>query len=135
MTEPKDDGSQVVGHKTFYEHGRFRHEPLTRAEADVLRQQCEAADARRKELMPDEESARHLFFDAWLRLKECGWKEACYCPKDRSTFEVIEAGSSGIHKCYYGGEWATGHYMIVSDGDVSPSHPVLFRPIAKEPQA
>lgn len=119
---------EVVGHKTISDgRGGYRHEPLRQSEADEIMRQVEAADARRKELMPDEQAARHMLFDAWLRLKDFGWKEAMYCPKDGRMFEVIEAGSTGVFKCEYNGEWPTGSYWIHSDNDLSPSRPVMYR--------
>ena len=129
------DPNEIVGHKTFCEAGVFRHEPLTRAEADALWAGVEREDARRKALIPDEVAAIRLFFDAWLRLKELGWKEAYYCPKDGRSFEAIEAGSTGIHPCYYDGEWPTGYYMLGEGMDVGPSHPVLFRERKTNPPA
>src|SRR5690606_6442320 len=80
----------------------------------------------REALMPDEKTALQLFFDAWLRLKDLGWSEAVYCPKDGSHFQVIEAGSTGIHDCSYSGEWPKGSWWVY-DGDVWPSRPVLYR--------
>lgn len=122
------DPDEIVGHKTIRVEGDswpfFRHEPLRREEADAIIAQCEREDARRKELMPDEESAIQMFFQAWQRLKEFGWSEACYCPKDGSEFLVIEAGSTGKHPCCYEGEWPTGHWHIKDSGY---SHPVLFK--------
>lgn len=119
---------EIVGHKTFHD-GRngFRHEPLRKSEADDLRRQIAAAEARRKELMPDEQAARQMFFDAWLRLKDFGWREAMYCPKDGRMFEVIEAGSTGVFRCEYNGEWPKGSYWIHADCDLHPSHPTMYR--------
>lgn len=119
---------EIVGHKTFSDgHGGYRHEPLTRDEADALLRSVEANDARRKELMPDEQAALCMLFDAWQRLKELGWNDAIYCPKDGRLFEVVECGSTGIHKCSYEGEWPNGRWWIHEDGDLSPSRPTLFR--------
>ena len=119
---------EVVGHKTLSDgKGGYYHEPLRRDEAEEILRRCDVEAAKRKELMPDEEAARRVFCDAFQRLKELGWNDACYCPKDGSMFEVIEAGSSGIHKCHYEGKWPTGSYWIHSEGDLWPSHPVLFR--------
>lgn len=124
----------IVGHKTF-DTGevdpqtgfpKLRHEPLTRAEAGALLAACDAAKKRRAELMPDEKAAINLFFDAWLRLKDFGWSEAIYCPKDGSPFQVIEAGSTGVHRCRYEGEWPKGSWWV-EDGDIWPSRPTLFR--------
>lgn len=126
---------EVVGHKTISDgHGGFRHEPLRKSEADELLRQIEAADAKRKDLMPDEDAAVEMFFDAWLRLKDFGWREAMYCPKDGRLFEVIEAGSTGKFKCEYSGEWPTGSYWIHADNDLSPSRPTLYRELPPNSQ-
>lgn len=131
MTENPND---IVGHKTFStgerdEHGfvKHRHEPLTRAEADALWAAVEADKKKRHELMPDEKSAIEMMFSAWQRLKELGWNDAIYCPKDGSEFDAIEAGSTGIHNCNYIGEWPTGHFLLFDGHDVWPSRPILFR--------
>ena len=65
--------------------------------------QIEEAKRKRAELMPTEKEALLLAFEAWKRLKELGWKEAIYCPKDGTVFSAIEAG------------------------DMWPSHPILFK--------
>lgn len=77
--------------------------------------------------MPDEQAALNVLFGAWLRLKELGWQEAEYCPKDGSEFKVIEAGSTGFHDCVYLGEWPTGGWWV-HDGDTYPSRPILWKP-------
>lgn len=129
------EGDDVVGHKTFDNgHGGFRHEPLTRAEADVLLARLESEDERRKALMPDEKSALRMMMDAYTRLKDMGWNDAVYCPKDGRTFEVIEPGSTGIHSCIYTGEWPTGSWWVFGNGDMYPSRPVLFRTLAAAQQ-
>ena len=118
---------RVAGHKTYRDGLGFRHEPLYEDEAAALMAQVEASDARRKELMPDEDAAIRMFFDAYIRLKDFGWRDAVYCPKDGTTFKVIEAGSTGKHDCIYQGDWPNGTWWIVGDGDMSPSRPVLFK--------
>lgn len=131
MTESPD----IVGHATFAtgeicpETGfpQMRHEPLTRAEADAIWAQCEAEKKARAELMPDEQSAIRAMHQAYQRLMELGWSDAIYCPKDGSHFKVIEPGSTGIHDGAYHGEWPTGGWDVYGDGDVWPSHPILFR--------
>lgn len=121
----------IVGHKTFHDG---HHEPLHRSEAVEILRASDEAKARRTESMPDERAAIHALFDAWLRLKELGWSEAQYCPKDGSVFDVIEAGSTGIHRCRYEGKWPTGGWWIIGDDDLYPSHPVLFRAAPQEPK-
>jgi hypothetical protein len=125
------------GHKTFDTGEKspetglpiLRHEPLTIEEARVLFEAAAAAQASRAERMPDEQSAIRAMFDAWARLKELGWKDACYCPKDGTHFQVIESGSTGIFDCVYSGEWPTGHWMTFDGGDCYPSStpPTLFK--------
>ena len=123
-------GDEIVGHKTFSDgKGGYYHEPLRASEAEEILRRCEAEDARRKELMPDEQAALRMLCDAHTRLKELGWDDAIYCPKDGRLFEVIEAGSTGIFKCSYDGEWPNGHWWIHEHGDLSPSRPVLYRPL------
>ena len=125
---------KVVGHKSFRDGLGFRHEPIYEAEAAALWAQCEEADARRKERLPDEASAIKALFDAYTRLKDFGWNDAVYCPKDGTVFKVIEAGSTGKHDCIYEGKWPTGSWWILSDGDMSPSRPALFKPLTAEVQ-
>lgn len=127
----------VVGHKTFHTPERgFWHEPLYADEAQALWGSIEANDAQRAKVMPSEESAIRLMFEAGRRLKDFGWNDAIYCPKDRSTFQVLEFGSTGKHPCIYEGEWPSGSWWIVAQGDMSPSRPVLWKPLdAAQPEA
>jgi len=120
--------NEIVGHKTIRnEDGTTRHEPLTKEEANSIWAQSVKAEKDRAEKMPDEKSALKQLNDAHQRLRELGWQEAIYCPKDGSMFSAIEAGSTGIHECNYMGEWPNGSWNIY-DGDVWPSRPILWRP-------
>lgn len=83
--------------------------------------------AARSALMPTEQDALNLMHDCYDRLRELGWNDAVYCPKDGTEFDAIEAGSTGIHRCYYDGEWPKGHWWIAEDGDLWPSRPILYR--------
>ena len=126
---------KIVGHKTFYDKERgYWHEPLLESEANEWRAKSDAAKSKRADDMPDEQSAIRAMFDAWLRLKELGWQEAIYCPKDGTKFKVIEPGSTGIFDCYYSGEWPDGSWWILEDGDQCPSYPVLFKPNDEDDQ-
>jgi hypothetical protein len=98
----------------------------TEEQWDALTKAGEMEKAARAKLMPTERDAITLMFDCYQRLKELGWNDACYCPKDGTPFDAIEAGSSGIHDCHYEGDWPTGRWWI-SDGDLWPSRPILFR--------
>lgn len=115
----------VVGHKTLKDG---THLPLLKSEADSIMAEVNLRRAERASRMPDERSAINAMFDAWLRLKELGWREAVYCPKDGTSFDVIEPGSTGIHPCHYSGEWPTGYFMVGSDlDDYGLGRPVLFK--------
>lgn len=133
MTESPDD---IVGHKTFDTGERgpdgfpvFRHEPLTRAEGEAMWKRAEEQQAERARSMPDEQAAISAMFNAWQRLKELGWNDIMYCPKDGSRFRVIENGSTGIFDCLYEGVWPGGHWTIFDEHDSYPSSiaPALYR--------
>jgi len=122
------DIDRVVGHKTFInDAGEYSHTPLLQSEADELMARIDANEKRRKELMPDEAAAINLMFDAYQRLKELGWNDAQYCPKDGSTFDSIEVGSTGIHRSHYSGVWPNGVWYTYDRGDLWPAHPILYR--------
>lgn len=116
--------SEYYGHKTLKDGS---HIPLSQEEAEALWHAARSGKASRAQNMPDQDSALSAMFDAWQRLKELGWRDAIYCPKDGSEFEVIEAGSTGVHRCLYQGEWPSGSWLISGDGDLWPSRPILFR--------
>lgn len=120
--------AHVAGHKTIRNpDGSFRHEPLTQVEADALWKDAEASMARRAELMPTEgDAVRHLAM-AYQRLKELGWREPCYCPKDGSNFRVVEPGISCFPVAYAEREWPDTHWWVLSDDDIWPSRPILFK--------
>ena len=100
---------------------------MTAEEAKELWDKAEAAQAKRQQDMPKETHAILIMFEAYQRLMELGWKQAIYCPKDGTVFEVIEAGSTGIFDCHYDGEWPKGIWWTHDGGDLWPSRPILFR--------
>ena len=71
--------------------------------------------------VPDTKDALQLMFKCYDRLRDLGWKDAVYCPKDGTVFEVIEAGSTGIHDCVYEGQWPNGRWWILAENDMWPS--------------
>ena len=83
---------------------------------------------QRAEKMPDEEAALRQMFEAYIRLKEMGFRDIQYCPKDGTAFHVVEVGSTGIHEASYKGEYPDGA-LWVFDGDMWPTNPCLFREI------
>lgn len=126
MSDPND----IVGHKTFYEHGQFRHEPLTRIEGDALIASIEAAEAKRAADMPTDKDAVNVLWSAQYRLQELGWRDPTYAhelKKEGLVSQLIELGSSGIHEGYYHAVNGNDVWWIEPDG--SPSHPCLVRAI------
>lgn len=100
--------------------------PLTREVGEALWQQAKASEEKRAKDMPTEQDALQAMFSAYQRLRELGWKEAMYCPKDGSVFDAIEVGSTGIHECIYQGEWPDGCWWSY-DGEMWPMSPCLYR--------
>lgn len=133
MDRPCPDCGRPIGdHRYMGEHEKpacpspTYTGPLTRAEGETLWAACQRAHEDRVARMPDEKSALNTMHDAYTRLKDMGWRDATYCPKDGSHFQAIEAGSTGIHDCNYQGEWPNGSWWLY-DGDIWPSRPILFR--------
>jgi len=124
MSDPGD----IVGHKTIADgKGGHHHEPLTRQESDDIWAQCKADEAKRAKDMPTEKEALSVMFEAFQRMRELGWRQAVYCPKDGTPFQAIEAGSTGIHECSYSGEWPKGTWWVHAEGDLWPSRPILYK--------
>jgi hypothetical protein len=82
--------------------------------------------------MPTVEAALAAMHEGYRRLEDLGFRDAVYCPKDGTEFEVIEPGSTGVHRCIYEGDWPSGTWFILADRDLWPSRPILFRPIPPE---
>lgn len=123
----------IVGHKTIVNEDNTRScKPLRKFEADKILNQIESDDKARATAMPSEQSAIRRIQDGYIRLKDFGWNDAIYCPKDGSKFLAIEAGSTGIHECIYRGDWPTGSWWVLADGDQWPSRPILWKPLNQE---
>lgn len=95
--------------------------------AEELFKRIDEREKEREKKMPDERAALEQMFEAYQRMKDLGWKEAIYCPKDGTYFDAIEAGSTGIFKCRYHGEWPNGSWFAEDGGDLWPARPILFR--------
>jgi hypothetical protein len=113
-----------TGHKTMSDG---RHIPLSSEECAELWEKIEQAREKRERDMPDEHAALLVMGSAIQRLRDLGWADAVYCPKDGSCFDAIEAGSTGVHRCHYLGEWPTGSWWISDEGDLWPARPILWR--------
>lgn len=65
---------------------------------------------------------------AFQALQNLGFQQIMYAPTDGTEIEVIELGSSGIHKAHH----MDSGFWVASHGDLWPSRPVLWRKI-KQP--
>lgn len=99
----------------------------TEEQATAIIKALDADKAKRIDEMPDIDAALRVFARAYRRLIELGFREIIYHPKDGSTFEVIEPGSTGIFPCEFWESPTRGSFWIQQDGG-TPSHPVLWRP-------
>lgn len=122
--------NKIVGHKT---HADGAHSPLYKAEADALWAKAKRLEAKRAADMPTETDALLQLGQCYQRLKELGWNDAQYCPKDGSTFLCIEAGSTGIHEGFYSGVWPNGCWWSPANGDLWPITPILFKLKQEQP--
>lgn len=116
--------AEYFGHMTMADGS---HVPLSGADAAAIWNSAMSAKAWRELVMPDTRDALNTMFDAFARLKDLGWREAMYCPKDGTHFEAITAGSTGTFECWYDGQWPTGRWWGVDGGDIWPMDPILFR--------
>lgn len=71
----------------------------------------------------DEAEAIRLLQRIQLRLKELGWRDAMYAPKDGSTFDCIEVGCTAVLTNCTRDEIGFWHH----DTDTWPMCPILFR--------
>jgi len=100
--------------------------PIDQQVAETLWAEAQGAQRTRAANMPTEQRAMNALFDAWYRLKELGWCEAMYAPRDGTLCEFIECGSTGIHRGHVN---ENGTIWLHDDGDIWPSNPVLFRKV------
>lgn len=129
MNSGSDDGEGAAGaryhgHKTMTDG---THVPLTFEEARAMWESIERKEAATAEKLPTEQSCIDAICEAYHRLQKLGWQDPIYCPKDGSTFKVIEAGSTGIFDCVYEGKWPDGHWISFDEHDAYPCRPVAFK--------
>ena len=102
------------------------NDPAQVSAFEMLWAESEGQRRTRAADMPTEQRAIRHLFDAWYRLKELGWREAMYAPRDRTWCEFIECGSTGVYKGYCDEE---GRIWLVDDQDTWPSNAVLFKQV------
>lgn len=104
---------------------------LTKEETGELWRLAKARESWRAEIMPDEQTAINMLFEAYQRLRELGWKESMYAPRDRSKLRLIEVGSTGIHEGYCedrpSSKFPLKWFWLYGNDDLWPSSPILFK--------
>jgi hypothetical protein len=104
------------------------HIALSKEVAKALWESAQAAGEKRAEAMPDSRAALSVLFDAHQRLRDLGWREGIYCPKDGSTFAVAMLGSTGMWTGWYSGDWPKGFLMAA--GEANSPHGSFWKPLA-----
>lgn len=98
--------------------------------AEEIFAEIDAKHQRLAEEMPTAADCFRVIQEATERLRELGWSEASYCPKDGSSFQMYEAGMGASGVGHYQGEWPTGGWwMHDKGGDLWPSRPMLWKPL------
>lgn len=91
--------------------------------------ESERESVRRAVDMPTEQDAVDALHRAYTRLKDLGWRDGMYMPKDGTKVTVIQVGSTGQFDCAYVGKWSDGFFYLYDSGDVYPTRsvPPLFK--------
>jgi hypothetical protein len=118
--EPSRDATGVSG-GIMCGDGGCAH--LTAEEGRAIWDAVKQQQAERRARYPDEATALRAMFDAFVTLKEMGWREAIYAPCDGTPLDVIEVGSTGIHFATRDAE----RRFWIHDDNTWPSRPCLFR--------
>lgn len=98
---------------------------LSAEEAKAIWDRFKQVDAERAAQMPTAVAALSVLSGAVERLKQLGWRDARYCPRDGSEFAVCEIGSTGMWSAFF-------HDDLIHYGDcVSSPRGMFFKPIDK----
>ena len=88
---------------------------------------AESAEKERAERKEWAHPAMRKIHKYYTDLRNAGWQDAIYCPKDGSFFLAWSPGNILPYRCRYEGEWPDGRWWAYLDGDVWPDRPVLFK--------
>lgn len=110
-------------------HGTMRmadgsRKAMTAEEAKVLWDAIKTTQKNRAEHLPDARSCLTALYSAKERLRELGWRESTYCPRDGSVFAVCEIGSTGMWTAFF-----ADPYIQYADCVSSPGRAMFFKPM------
>lgn len=97
--------------------------------AEQIWSDYERSKAERAEQFPEFKDCLQMMLKIKERLRDFGWNDGIHAPKNGTTFEVIEWGSTGVFDCSYSGDWPEGHWVTCDGHDLYPSSsaPLMFR--------
>lgn len=117
--------TEYHGHATLADGS---HVPLTAEDASALQNTIMKAKQARIDAMPTEADALRQFFEAVKRLEDLGWRNPMYLC-DAGECDMIELGSTGVHRGAYSGKWPHGNWWYRDEMDTA--RPYLVRALAK----
>jgi hypothetical protein len=107
-----------------------RRVPLSADEAKGMWEAIERSAADRAERIPTSLVALKILSEAKDRMRELGWRDGRYCPRDGRQFAVCEIGSTGM----WHGFWTssqTDEGLICYADCVSSPREMFFKPLDK----
>ena len=119
-----DDGIKYHGHATLSDGAHVA------PSEDVMMSLWNAAMQRKADAardMPTTKDALNGMHTGLSRLRDLGWKDGIYCPKDGEPFAMIQFGSTGIFEGWYMGEWPDGR--VYSCDYLSHPHGLMWKPL------
>ena len=115
------------GHKTMSDGS---HVALSADEAKALWERIENEKNERASKLPDSLACLSAISQAKNRMRELGWREGVYCPRNGETFAVSQIGSTGM----WSGHWSPGidqlshGFVIAADSAMNPQT-TFFKPL------
>ena len=94
---------------------------------------AESAEKERAELEPFAHPAMADISRLTSELRNAGWNDIAYCPKDGTVFLAWSPINGPLpYRCSYDGEWPNGSWWACTCGDIWPDRPVLFKPLPQD---
>lgn len=80
----------------------------------------------------EEQKVINEMFTAYDKLRQMGWQDGVYAPKDGKLFWSIEAGSTGVFKTQY---FDGVGFFSTDEEDSYPTNPILWKSLDAGPLA
>lgn len=105
---------------------------ITPEQAKAMWEDCERADAERQKQFPDTLSCLQAMSSAAERLRQLGWRNGRYCPRDGTSFAVCQVGSTGMWKGLWTNDSGKGPFSegnIIAGDCVNRPSEMYFKPL------